>query len=226
MKTSKRIFKDKVYAELAKTTKAMGNPHRMEIIDLLAQGPFTVETIANCTGMTVANASQHLQVLKSARLVEITRKGNFIHYHLAGQQVFAAWRSLRELGMEHNAEAEKLIRDFRNGHHNVEAASAEELLSKINSEQIIVLDVRPGHEYNRGHIHRALCIPIDELEKRIGELSKGKHIIAYCRGPLCVYADEAVELLTRNGYNASRMDEGYPDWKMKGFPVEVSQEPT
>ncbi|WP_257670808.1 metalloregulator ArsR/SmtB family transcription factor [Parapedobacter tibetensis] len=216
----KREFKNKVYGELAKTTKALANPHRMEIIDLLAQGSFPVETIAQYTGMSIANASQHLQVLKSARLVDTTRRGNFIHYHLANEKVFQTWRSLRELGIAHNAEVEKLMNDYRKGYHPLEPIAADELLKKIETGKVVLLDVRPEEEYARGHIHRALSMPIDQISKRIKELSKDKEIIAYCRGPLCVYADEAVELLTKTGFSANRMVEGFPDWQAKGYPIE------
>lgn len=221
---NKREFKDKVYSELARVTKAIGNPRRMEIIDLLAQGPFSVEKIAEQTNMSIANASQHLQVLKGARLVEISRKGNFIYYHLASEKVFHAWRGLRELGLIQNAEAEKLIRDFYNTRHQLEPVSMEELRQKINRQDVVVLDVRPDEEYERGHIHRAISIPVEELMKRMDELSRDKEIIAYCRGPFCVYADEAVALLREQGFEAKRLKEGFPDWVAMGFPAEINKE--
>ena len=223
---NKREFKNKVYSELAKVTKAIGNPRRMEIIDLLAQGPFSVEKIAVQTGMSIANASQHLQVLKGARLVEISRKGNFIYYHLASEKVFHAWRSLRELGLTQNAEAEKLIRDFYHSRHQLEPVSMEALLKKLENEDVLVIDVRPGEEYDRGHIHRAMSIPVEELTIRMEGLSKEKEIIAYCRGPLCAYADEAVSLLRKNGFKANRLKEGFPDWLAMGFPAEMNEAKT
>lgn len=218
----KREFKNKVYGELAKVTKAIGNPHRMEIIDLLAQGPSSVEQIAQQTGVSIANASQHLQVLKNARLVEVMRKGNFIYYHLASEQVFQAWRSLRELGLVQNAEAEKLIRDFYNSRHQLEPVSMEELRKKLDDRDVIILDVRPEKEYHYGHIHKAISIPIEELATRMNELSDKAEIIAYCRGPLCVYADEAVAMLREKGYEAKRLKEGFPDWIAVGFPAEIN----
>lgn len=220
---NKREFKDKVYNELAKVTKAIGNPRRMEIIDLLAQAPFSVEKIAEQTSMSIANASQHLQVLKGARLVEISRSGNFIYYHLSSEKVFHAWRALRELGLIQNAEAEKLIRDFYNSRHQLEPVSMEELHKKISSQDVIVLDVRPDEEYQRGHIHRAISIPIEQLSKRMEELNKETEIIAYCRGPLCVYADEAVAMLREKGFEAKRLQEGFPDWVAVGYPAEIKQ---
>ena len=218
----KRTFKDKVYEELAKVTKAMANARRMEITDLLAQGPFSVEQIAQQTGMSVANTSQHLQVLKTARLVEINRKGTFIFYHLSGEKVFEAWRALRELGMKQSAEVERLIQDFRSFPYVLESVTLQELQQKIASEDVIILDVRPEEEFRRGHIHQALSIPIDQLSERLDELPETTEIIAYCRGPLCVYADEAVRMLREKGFKAKRLEEGFPDWQAEGLPTTTS----
>jgi len=221
---NKREFKDSVYTELSKVAKAMANPHRLEIIDLLAQGPFSVEQIATYTGMSIANASQHLQTLKRTKLVKITREGNFINYALAGENVFSAWSGLRELGLRYNAEVEKVIHDFRKGYKsNMNAVDADELARMIKNDDIILLDVRPEIEYNRGHIHSAMSIPIEKLETNLKKLPKRKMIVAYCRGPFCVYADEAVALLQKKGFNAVRMDKGFPEWLYKGYPVESSQ---
>lgn len=219
----KRDFKDKVYTELAKITKALGNPHRMEIIDLLAQKPFSVEQIANYTGLSIANASQHLQVLKHARLVSVSRDGNFILYTLAGNNVYEAWAHLRELGFVYNAEVKKIVTDFRSSHNELDAVTAEDLLGLIEKNKVIVLDVRTAEEYSRGHIHKAISIPVDQISEQIKQLPKGKTVIAYCRGPLCVYADEAVKVLQKQGYKAMRMHEGYPDWTMKGYPTEMKK---
>lgn len=196
----------------------------MEIIDLLAQGPFSVEKIAEQSGLSLANASQHLQVLKGARLVEISRRGNFIYYHLSSEKVFQAWRALRELGLIQNAEDERLIRDYYNSRHQLEPVSMEELHKKIKSHDVIVLDVRPDEEYQRGHIHRAISIPIEQLSKRMEELNKETEIIAYCRGSLCVYADEAVALLREKGFEAKRLQEGFPDWVAVVYPAEFKQD--
>lgn len=218
---NKREFKDKVYTELSKVAKAMANPVRLEIIDLLAQGPFSVEQIANFTGQSIANTSQHLQNLKNAKLVHISRKGNFINYSLASESVFNTWVSLRELGMAFNAEIEKVISDFRKGQgEDMEAIDAETLVAMIEKDEIVLLDVRPEEEYNRGHIHRALSMPIDKLENSLKNFPKRKMLVAYCRGPFCVYSDEAVSMLRNKGYNAVRLDEGFPEWALKGYPVE------
>ena len=219
---NKREFKDKVYDELAKITKAMANPHRLEIIELLAQGDYSVEQIANQTGLSIANASQHLQVLKTAQLVEVTRNGNFIHYRLANENVFRAWKGLRDLGTERIASVEKLVKDFRKSKFTLESVTIDELIEKIDSGKVTVLDVRPETEYRNGHIAKSISIPFDQLSSRLKELPKRNEIIAYCRGPFCVYADEAVSLLTAAGYKAKRLEEGFPDWKLQDLPIEVS----
>ena len=219
---NKRDFKNKVYEELAKITKALANPHRLEIIELLAQGEFSVEQIAIQTSLSVANASQHLQVLKTAQLVDITRQGNFIHYRLANTNVFKTWKALRELGVERIATIEKLVRDFRQSKFKFESVTIDQLIMKIESGKITILDVRPEAEFNTGHIANAISIPIEQLADRMKELPKKNEIIAYCRGPFCVYADEAVAFLTKAGYKAMRLEEGFPDWSIMGLPVGVN----
>jgi rhodanese-related sulfurtransferase len=218
----KREFKDKIYGELAQITKAMANPRRLEIIELLAQGEYSVEQISIQTNLSIANASQHLQVLKTAQLVDVTRQGNFILYRLANSNVFKTWKALRDLGIERIASVEKIIKDFRHSKFKLESVSIEGLVAKLTSEKITILDVRPEAEFKKGHIEKAISIPIDELRSRLKELPKRNQIVAYCRGPFCVYADEAVALLTKAGYKASRLDEGFPDWKLQNLPVEVS----
>jgi len=219
---NKRQFKDSVYAELARITKSMANPHRLEIIELLAQGDYSVEQIAGQTNLPIANASQHLQVLKQARLVDVNRKGNFIYYRLANNNVFKAWKALRELGVERIATIEKLVTDFRKSKFDFESVTIEGLLQKIELGKVTILDVRPESEYNNGHIANAISIPIEQLSKRLNELLRRKEIVAYCRGPFCVFADEAVAILTKAGYNATRLEQGFPDWQMQDLPVEVS----
>ncbi len=221
MDANKRDFKDAIYRQLAKITKALANPHRMEVIDLLAQGAFSVDEIAHNTGMSVANASQHLQILKVAGLVDIKKEGNFIFYSLIDEKVFDAWRNLRDLGVKRNDEIEATMHEFRKNHHAMEPVSIDELLKKLSNGGVLLLDVRSAKEFMCGHIDQALSMPFDELALRMGELSKEMEIIAYCRGPFCVYADQAVELLLKEGFKANRMAEGYPDWKSKNLPVSV-----
>ena len=199
----------------------MANQHRLEVIDLLGQGEKSVEEIAIETNMSVANTSQHLQVLKAANLVEIRREGNFIHYRLAHEEIYKSWQGLRELGLERIAEIQKLILDFREKRNTFEAVKIDELINRLKSKNIILLDVRPAGEYKNGHIPNAINIPVEELTERFKTLPKNKEYIAYCRGPFCVFADEAVSMLTKKGYNARRLFEGFPDWKLKGLPVET-----
>lgn len=218
----KRQFKDRVYSELARITKSMANPHRMEIIELLAQGEFSVEQIADQTNLPIANASQHLQVLKNAQLVAINRQGNFIFYRLSNKNVFKAWKALRELGVERIESIEKVVREFRKSKFDFETVTIDQLIEKLESSKVTILDVRPESEYKQGHIANAISIPIEELSKRLKELPKRTEIVAYCRGPFCVYADDAVAMLTKAGYKATRLEEGFPDWKLLDLPVEVS----
>jgi rhodanese-related sulfurtransferase/DNA-binding transcriptional ArsR family regulator len=219
---NKREFKDKVYDELAKITKALANPHRLEIIELLAQGEYSVEQISIQTNISIANASQHLQVLKTAQLVDVTRSGNFILYRLANINVFKAWKALRELGVERIAAIEKLVKDFRQSKFKFESVTINELIARIKAGKVTILDVRPETEYNKGHIANSISIPFDQLSRRVRELPKRNEIIAYCRGPFCVFADEAVALLTKAGYKATRLEEGFPDWAVMGLPVEMN----
>jgi len=218
---TKRDFKDKVYQELAKITKALSNPHRLEIIELLAQGECSVEQIASQTNISIANASQHLQLLKTSQLVEINRQGNFIYYRLANVNVFKAWKALRELGVERISSIEKIIRDFKHAKFKMESLTINRLVEKIEQGKVTILDVRPESEFKKGHIANAVSIPIEQLEQRLKELPKKNEIIAYCRGPFCVFADEAVALLNTKGYKAIRLEEGFPDWQLEGLPVEA-----
>jgi len=217
----KRIFKDKVYGILAGMVRAMANPHRLEIVDLLGQGEKSVEAIASETSMSIANTSQHLQVLKAANLVEIRRGGNFIHYRLSHDQIYKSWQTLRELGLQRMAEMEKLIKDFREQRNTLEVVKIDELIDRLKSKNIVLLDVRPTTEYNNGHIPEAINIPIEKLSAKLKTLSRHKEYIAYCRGPFCVFADEAVSMLIKKGFKAKRLIEGFPDWKLKGLPIEV-----
>lgn len=218
----KRAYKDTVFSELARVSGALSNPRRLEIIDLLAQGEKTVEKIALETGMSVANTSQHLQVLKNGSLVEIKRQGNHIFYRLSSDKVAEIWKLMRDFGMSRIAEIDRVVKDFREQKQILESVTIDELLKKMEEGHIVLLDVRPEEEYLSGHIVQSISIPIEQLADRIGELSLDKTIIAYCRGPFCVFADEAVALLKQYNYNAIRLEEGFPDWKLKGLPVEMN----
>lgn len=216
----KRTFKNKVYRELATIMKALSNAHRLEILELLAQGRFSVAEIARQTDLTTANASQHLQVMKRVQLVSTEREGNYVYYRLAGRNVYRAWRALRDLGIERLAEIEKILRDFRESRKSLETLGSEELVRKMKEGEVTVLDVRPESEYREGHIAGALNVPVEELEEKLDELPKDREVVAYCRGPFCVFADDAVALLREKGYDAKRLDEGYPEWMLEELPVE------
>jgi rhodanese-related sulfurtransferase/DNA-binding transcriptional ArsR family regulator len=216
----KREFKDRIYTVLSGLVKAMANRHRLEIIDLLGQAERSVEEIARETGMSVANASQHLQTLKQANLVQIKRDGNFIIYRLANDNVYKSWKDLRTIGTETLGEVDKLVKNFRSERNSLEPVTMEQLLTKMRSRNVVLLDVRPEHEFDAGHIPNAINIPIDRLAARIKELNKTKQYIAYCRGPFCVFADDAVQLLTKQGFKAQRLEEGYLEWKINN-PTQV-----
>lgn len=217
----KRDFKDQVYSILAGITKAMANPHRLEIMDLLGTGEKTVEEIASDTNMSIANASQHLQVLKSSNLVLIRRQGNFIFYRLSDVEIYRSLQSLRQLGIDRIAEMEKVIKGYREAKNSLEVLNMEELLDRMKSKNVILLDVRPTDEFEKGHIPGAIHVPANELMKKLKKLPKTKEYIVYCRGPFCVFADEAIHVLTKNGYKAKRLEQGFADWKVKGLPVET-----
>lgn len=218
----KRTFKDKAYTELARVTNALSNPRRLEIIDLLAQGEKSVDTIATETSLSIANASQHLQVLKSALLLETRREGNFIFYRIASDKVLQIWDILKTLGFERIAEMEKLVKDFRTQRNTLESITIDELVARMENDSVTVIDVRPTAEYLNGHIAGAISIPIEQLQERLKELSKSKQIVAYCRGPFCVFADEAIELLLKNKFKAIRLNEGFPEWKNQGLSVQTN----
>jgi rhodanese-related sulfurtransferase len=222
--TLKRAFKARLFGEFARIGKALASPHRLHLIELLAQSERTVEQVARELGLPVANASQHLQVLRSARLVSVRRQGLYAHYTLADPQVFRLWQTLRDLGQAHLAEVDRVVTEYLGRRDDLEAVDADELLRRLHVEDVTVLDVRPRQEYEAGHIAGARCIPPDELEARLRQLSKDTEVVAYCRGPYCVFADEAVALLRTKGYRARRLAEGFPDWLSRGLPAETGQD--
>lgn len=218
-----RTFKTQVYSELAELTRALANPHRLEMLELLAQGAASVESIAAETGLSIANTSQHLQTLKKTRLVTSRKDGKYRYYELASPQVFRAWMELRQLGFSQNAHIDKLIRDFRTEPGNLECVTTGDLLDRLRNRQAILLDVRPRQEYEQGHIASARSIPVRDLMEQLDALPLDHEIVAYCRGPLCAMADDAVRLLQEKGYRAGRLETGYPEWEAMGLPVEAGQ---
>jgi rhodanese-related sulfurtransferase len=216
---TKRQFKDELYAQFARIGKALSNPHRLELIDLLAQGERTVEDLSREANLPIANASQHLQVLRAAQLVDVRRDGLYAYYRLSDERVFRMWQALRDLGELQLAEVNRLVQNFLQDRTPLQSINAGELVQRMEAGEVLILDVRPELEHQAGHIPEARSIPIDELEARLDELPRKKEIIAYCRGPYCVFADEAVTLLQKHGYRARRLVEGLPDWQALNLPV-------
>jgi len=222
MQTSeKRAFKNQLYEQFARIGKALASPHRLELLDVLAQCERTVEALAQETGMSIANASQHLQVLRTAHLVEVRREGTSLYYRLASEGVSTLWLSLRQVGEAHLAEVDRVVETFLRDRHLLQPIQADELLHRLSKDEVILLDVRPAEEYRAGHLPQAISVPLAELSARLTEFLADKEIIAYCRGPYCVFADEAVSLLRAHGYQARRLEEGVADWRKLALPVEV-----
>lgn len=216
-----RQFKDTIYEQFSRLGKAISAPKRLELLDLLCQGPRTVEALAQQAALSVANASQHLLLLRAARLVEAEKKGLYVEYRLADEEVcrfFVAFRGLAETRL---AEVEQVTREYFEKRGALEAVKGNELLRRVKNGEVVVLDVRPAEEYRAGHIPGAISIPVDDLKVRLKELPKNRDIVAYCRGPYCVMAVEAVELLRKKGFKAHRMEQGVVDWRARGWRVEV-----
>ncbi len=224
MNTNARPFKDALYDQFARIGKAVANPHRLEILDILAQGERRVDEIAKETNLSFANTSQHLQALREGRLVEARRAGTAMHYRLADDRVFHLWQAIRELGEARLAEIDRLAETYLDGRDHGEAIDAATLAHRLGDDDVVVLDVRPVVEFLAGHIPGAHSIPVGELASRLRELPADREIIAYCRGPYCVFADEAVALLRERGFHAWRLDVGLPDWRSAGFPVRTGVE--
>jgi rhodanese-related sulfurtransferase/DNA-binding transcriptional ArsR family regulator len=215
--------KDQLYAQFARIGKAISSPARIEILDLLSQGEKTVEQIAEQARLGVKNASAHLRALREARLVEARKEPPYVRYRLADESVFRLVRDLQALARERLAEIERIARLYFDDPQAMEPVGPEELLRRIHDGQVTVLDVRPADEYRAGHIPGAVSMPPDELEHRLAEIPRELPVIAYCRGPYCVYAVQAVERLRSEGYQAVRMESGVPDWRLAGFPVHTTE---
>ena len=224
--TRNRRFKDSIYEQFARLGKAVSAPKRLELLDLLCQGPRNVETLAEEAAISVANASQHLQTLRAARLVEAEKKGLYVEYRLADEQVCRFFHSLRGLAETRLAEVEQVTRAYLEERGAMEPVQSTELLRRVRDGQVTVIDVRPREEYRAGHIPGALSVPLRELKKRLTELPKNRDVVAYCRGPYCVMAIEAVELLRKKGFRAHRMQQGIADWRARGWRVETRTKET
>lgn len=217
-----RTFQDNLYEQFARVGKALASRQRLEFLDLLAQAEWSVEALASETQESVANASRHLQVLKHAHLVETRRQGVTVFYRLADPAVLALWQALRDAAALRLAEVERLVHSYLHDRQNLEAIDCHTLAARVQGGDIVVLDVRPTNEYAAGHIAGARSIPLAELDTRLAELAACE-VVAYCRGPYCVLADEAVALLRAHGVPARRLEAGFPDWASLGLPVRVDR---
>lgn len=214
-------LKAAVYEQLARIGRAAASPSRLELLDLLSQGPRTVETLARQTGQSVAATSHHLQVLRRARLVEAQKKGLFVTYRLADPQVGEFFLHLRRLAESRLAEVEQVTRQYLGQRGALEAIDRDELVRRVRAGDVTLIDVRPREEYEAAHLPGAISVPIADLARRSRELPKRRHVVAYCRGPYCVMALDAVQLLRRRGFRAHRLDEGVAEWRARGWRVET-----
>jgi rhodanese-related sulfurtransferase len=213
-------LKTAVYEHLARIGKALAHSSRLELVDLLSQGPRTVEVLAQQTRQSLANTSHHLQVLRRARLVDAAKAGLYVTYRLADPQVSRFFLDLRRLGEARLAEIEQVRRQYRDARGAMESVDGDELLRRVRRGEVTILDVRPAEEYLAGHIRGARSIPLAALKKRLAELPRHREVVAYCRGPYCVMAIDAVKLLRKKGYRAHRMELGVTDWHARGWLIE------
>jgi len=214
--TTNRAFKTAIYEQLARIAKALASPARLELLDLLAQGPKNVDLLAAQSGQSRANTSQHLQVLRGARLVDASKSGLHVTYRLAGDEVADHYLALRKLAEVRLTEIEHITRDYLKRRSQLEGISGDDLVARVRRGEVTVLDVRPAGEYAHGHLPGAVSVPLAELEQRLAELPADREVVAYCRGPYCVLSVEAVELLRARGFRAVRLDDGVHDWRQRG----------
>jgi rhodanese-related sulfurtransferase/DNA-binding transcriptional ArsR family regulator len=219
-----RDAKDELYDAFASVAKALGNGRRAEIVDLLAQGERSVDDVAGEIGQSVANTSHHLRSLATAGLLQSRRDGQRIIYRLASDRVAELWAALRDVAVSHVAAVDLLAGAYLGDRDTIEQVTATELADRLERRRAVVLDVRPPAEYAAGHIAGARSIPIDDLDTALDTLPRSREIIAYCRGPYCIYADDAVRLLHQRGFKARRLDVGYPEWHRAGLPTDHNRE--
>ena len=218
---SHRLFKDRLYGQFARIGKALASPVRLELLELLAQGERTVDALAKEAGLSLANASQHLQGLREASLVESRKQGLFVRYRLADSEVFELCRSLRTVAERRLAELDRLVQKHFGNRSDPQPVGMQDLMERARSGRIVILDARPASEFVAGHIAGAISVPVDELQQRLRRLPKSKEYVAYCRGPYCIYADRAVEILRKSGRRARRLEQGFPEWKAAGLPTKT-----
>ena len=217
-------MKKEIYQQISRIGKAVANPARLELLDLLTQGPRTVEALAREAGLSVANASQHLRVLRAARLVEAEKNGLFVTCRLADQGVGDFFLTLRGLAEDRLADIERIVRQFMDGRESLEPVEKESLIERVREGGVTVVDVRPREEYRAGHIPGAVSVPLKELESYLSRLPSDRRIVAYCRGPYCLLAIDAVEFLRAHGFPATRLDDGVLEWQARGLPLSVGEE--
>jgi len=213
-------FKHEIFSQFSRIAKAMSNGYRLELLEFLAQGERSVDALAQVSGLTLANTSQHLQQLRQAGLVVNRKQGHKVYYRLSGMDVLALLGSLREVAERRLADVDRLVDDYLKVKDSLEPVPAVQLLERVREGLVTVLDVRPPEEYAAGHLPGAINIPLGELEKHLDKLDPDQEIVAYCRGPHCVLAFDAVARLREKGINAKRLDGGLPEWRMEGYPVE------
>jgi rhodanese-related sulfurtransferase/predicted transcriptional regulator len=215
-----RAAKTALFDEFARVGRALASGRRIELLDVLANGERSVEALAGEAGLSVANTSQHLQVLRQAGLVTARRQGTSVHYRLAGPEVFELWQALRTLASARLAEVQRLAAAYLGGRDRLEAVTRQELARRLQEgDRLVVLDVRPAAEYAAGHLPGAVSIPVGELRRRLAELPGDREIVAYCRGPYCAFAHDAVALLREAGFQARRLVDGLPEWQAAGLAV-------
>jgi ArsR family transcriptional regulator len=212
--------KQALFAEFATVARALGHTHRLELIEHLSQGERNVEALSELVGLSIANASQHLQQLRRAGLVASRRDGKFVLYRLADETILALLTELRHVAERNVAAVDRIVNGYFADRDNMEPVSRQALLQRSQEGLVTVLDVRPKDEFTAGHVPGALNIPLEELEARLAELDPGQEIVAYCRGAYCVLTFEAIATLRERGYNVRRLEDGLPEWKAAGFPVE------
>ena len=216
-----REAKDRLYEIFARTARAVASPKRIELLELLAQGERSVESLAEATGMGVTNTSAHLQVLARSRLVETRKAGTRVFYRLSGDDVAGFVVALRNLARLRLPDVEQVVRDYFAARDALEPVSHEELVTRSERGDVVILDVRPAQEFAAGHIPGALSVPLDELDSAFVHLPRDREVVAYCRGPYCVLAPQAVERLRAQGYRVRRLTDGFPEWRLAGLPVAV-----
>jgi rhodanese-related sulfurtransferase/DNA-binding transcriptional ArsR family regulator len=221
---SDRELKSRLYEQFARVGSALASPARLELLDVLAQGERSVEVLADRASLSVANASRHLQVLRDAGLVEARKQGLHVFYRLTDASVYELLHSVRSHAERRLAEVDRIVDAYLGARDGLEPVTRPELLERARSGRVTVLDVRPAEEFEAGHIAGAVSIPIDELEERLGELPKSKEVVAYCRGPYCVWSLRAVDTLRASGRKARRLVDGFPEWGAEGLPVEVGSQ--